>query len=145
MVGLQGTPVQNTLTELFALLHFLDPSEFPDPEQSAQEFAQVDAQGGVVFKDKGGMEQQVSRIHELLQPRMLRRLKREVMRDMIPGKKLVEVRCALTLLQHHLYGAILKKNYKQLNHGNRTGKKRSLNTILMDLKMVCNHPVSTLL
>ncbi len=69
MVGLQGTPVQNTLTELFALLHFLDPSEFPDPEQSAQEFAQVDAQGGAVFKDKGGMEQQVSRIHELLQPR----------------------------------------------------------------------------
>ncbi|KAH9542764.1 hypothetical protein CY35_13G024400 [Sphagnum magellanicum] len=137
---LTGTPVQNTLTELFALLHFLDPSEFPDPEQSAQEFAQVDAQGGVVFKDKGGMEQQVSRIHELLQPRMLRRLKREVMRDMIPGKKLVEVRCALTPLQHHLYGAILKKNYKQLNHGNRTGKKRSLNTILMDLKMVCNHP-----
>jgi chromodomain-helicase-DNA-binding protein 4 len=137
---LTGTPVQNTLTELFALLHFLDPSEFPDPEQSAQEFAQVDAQGGAVFKDKGGMEQQVSRIHELLQPRMLRRLKREVMRDMIPGKKLVEVRCALTPLQHHLYGAILKKNYKQLNHGNRTGKKRSLNTILMDLKMVCNHP-----
>jgi hypothetical protein len=40
---------------------------------------------------------------------------------MIPGKKLVEVRCALTPLQHHLYGAILKKNYKQLNHGNRTG------------------------
>jgi chromodomain-helicase-DNA-binding protein 4 len=66
---MQGTPVQNTLTELFALLHFLDPKEFPDPEQSALEFAQVDVLGGAGSKDEGGMEQQVSRIHELLRPR----------------------------------------------------------------------------
>lgn len=137
---LTGTPVQNTLTELFALLHFLDPSEFPDPERSAQEFAQVDALSGAGSKGEGGVEQQISRLHELLTPRMLRRLKADVMRGMIPGKKYVEVMCSLTPFQRHLYGAILKKNYKQLNRGNTTGKKRSLNFILMDLKMVCNHP-----
>nr|PNR46176.1 hypothetical protein PHYPA_013295 [Physcomitrium patens] len=137
---LTGTPVQNTLTELFALLNFLDPSEFPDPERSAQEFAQVDALSGAGSKGEGGVEQQISRLHELLTPRMLRRLKADVMQGMIPGKKYVEVMCALTPLQRHLYGAILKKNYKQLNRGNTTGKKRSLNFILMDLKMVCNHP-----
>lgn len=66
---MQGTPVQNTLTELFALLHFLDPSEFADPEKSALEFAQVDVLGGGGSQDGGGMEQQVARIHELLRPR----------------------------------------------------------------------------
>nr|PNR40505.1 hypothetical protein PHYPA_017907 [Physcomitrium patens] len=137
---LTGTPVQNTLTELFALLHFLDPVEFPDPERSAQEFSQVDALSGAGSKGEGGVDQQVSRLHKLLTPRMLRRLKADVMQGMIPGKKYVEVLCALTPLQRHLYGAILKKNYKQLNRGNTTGKKRSLNFILMDLKMVCNHP-----
>jgi chromodomain-helicase-DNA-binding protein 4 len=68
-VNMQGTPVQNTLTELFALLHFLDPSEFPDPERSAQEFAQVDALSGAGSKGEGGVEQQISRLHELLTPR----------------------------------------------------------------------------
>lgn len=52
---------------------------------------------------------------------MLRRLKADVLQGMIPGKKYVEVMCALTPLQRHLYGAILKKNYKQLNRGNTTG------------------------
>lgn len=65
---MQGTPVQNTLTELFALLHFLDRSEFPDPEKSAQEFSQVDAQGAS-SRGEGGLEQQISRLHGLLTPR----------------------------------------------------------------------------
>lgn len=66
---MQGTPVQNTLTELFALLHFLDPVEFPDPERSAQEFSQVDALSGAGSKGEGGVDQQVSRLHKLLTPR----------------------------------------------------------------------------
>lgn len=65
---MQGTPVQNTLTELFALLNFLDPTEFPDPERSALEFAQVDAQGAG-SRSEAGIEQQVSKLHELLTPR----------------------------------------------------------------------------
>ena len=68
-VNMQGTPVQNTLTELFALLHFLDPSEFPDPEISAQEFGHVDALSGAGSKGEGGVQQQISRLHELLRPR----------------------------------------------------------------------------
>jgi len=65
---MQGTPVQNTLTELFALLHFLDPGEFPDPERSAQVFVQVDIVSGAGSKGEGGIEQQISRLHELLTP-----------------------------------------------------------------------------
>lgn len=52
---------------------------------------------------------------------MLRRLKTEVLRDLIPGKKLVEVPCALTPYQRRLYITILKKNYKELNKGVKNG------------------------
>ncbi|CAM6110091.1 unnamed protein product [Calypogeia fissa] len=137
---LTGTPVQNTLTELFALLHFLDPKEFPDPEAEAREFTEVDAQSRNGQSDSKVIEQQVAKLHELLNPRMLRRLKTEVLRDMIPGKKVVEVSCALTTLQRHLYSAILKRNFKVLNKGVKSGMKRSLHMILTDLKMVCDHP-----
>lgn len=52
---------------------------------------------------------------------MLRRLKSEVMQGMIPGKKYLEVMCALTPFQRHLYTGTLKRNHKLLNRGNNTG------------------------
>ena len=67
---------------------------------------------------------------------MLRRLKADVMQGMIPGKKYVEVMCSLTSLQRHLYGAILKKNYKQLNRGNTTGIHISLSLKLLALYLM---------
>lgn len=67
--GVQGTPVQNTLAELFALLHFLDPTEFPDPDDAACEFGHVDAIGTNSLRDEMSIKEQVARIHELLRPR----------------------------------------------------------------------------
>lgn len=135
---LTGTPLQNTLAELFALLHFLDPSEIPDPESAACAFSEIGTNSDEL--DSAKSVENISRIHELLQPRMLRRLKSEVLRDMIPGKRLVEVPCALAIPQRRLYVNLLKKNYKELNKGVRNGHKRSLNSLLVDLKMCCNHP-----
>lgn len=135
---LTGTPLQNTLAELFALLHFLDPSEVPDPEYAACAFSEIGVKSDQCDSTKS--VENISRIHELLQPRMLRRLKSEVLQDMIPGKRLVEVPCALATPQRHLYINLLKKNYKELNKGIRNGHKRSLNSLLVDLKMCCNHP-----
>ncbi|GLJ55690.1 hypothetical protein SUGI_1196270 [Cryptomeria japonica] len=133
-----GTPLQNTLTELFALLHFLDPSEVPDPESAACAFSEIDIDSAQSDSEK--TREHVLRIHELVQPRMLRRLKSEVLRDMIPGKRLVEVSCALAIPQRRLYVNLIKKNYKELNKGIHNGRKRSLNNLLVDLKMCCNHP-----
>ncbi|KAH9317322.1 hypothetical protein KI387_019091, partial [Taxus chinensis] len=133
-----GTPLQNTLTELFALLHFLDPSEVPDPESAAYAFSEIDISSDQ--NDRAKTHEHITRIHDLLQPRMLRRLKSEVLRDMIPGKRLVEVPCSLAIPQRRLYVNLLKKNYKELNKGIHNGRKRGLNSLLVDLKMCCNHP-----
>ncbi|KAG6542742.1 hypothetical protein Mapa_015817 [Marchantia paleacea] len=137
---LTGTPVQNTLAELFSLFHFLDPVQFPNLDSAAQEFTEAVDDGYASSADSEKRLKHLSRIQELLKPRMLRRVKNEVLGLTLPGKKIVEISCALTKLQRHLYTAILKKNLKVLNAGVQSGLKRSLNNILTDLKMVCNHP-----
>lgn len=59
---MQGTPLQNSLLELFALLHFIDPQEFSDPKSEAESFSAIESCYS---------ETKVAQIHELLKPRCL--------------------------------------------------------------------------
>ena len=68
-VLLTGTPIQNNLHELWALLNFLYPKIFTSSEPFDQGF---DAQSGKV------QDEVVQRLHRLLQGCLLRRLKTEV-------------------------------------------------------------------
>lgn len=65
---LTGTPLQNNLEELFHLLNFLTPEKFNDLTVFQNEFADI------------SKEEQVKRLHELLGPHMLRRLKADVLK-----------------------------------------------------------------
>lgn len=56
----QGTPLQNSLLELFALRHFIDPIEFPDPESESK-----------LFSGLHHSEAKISQIHDLLKPRFV--------------------------------------------------------------------------
>ncbi|XP_051227597.1 uncharacterized protein [Lolium perenne] len=130
---LTGTPLQNSILELFSLLHYIDPDEFSDPKTD-----------GLFLPIESGldltMDEKVARIHDILKPRMLRRMKSDVLKDSMPMKKWVEVPCALTDSQRDLYINILEKNYSKLNRDIQCGKKISLNNVLMELRKCCNHP-----
>ncbi|WVZ67934.1 hypothetical protein U9M48_016946, partial [Paspalum notatum var. saurae] len=131
---LTGTPLQNNMLELFSLLHYIDPDEFSDPK----------ADGLFTHTESGmelTMEEKIARIHNILKPRMLRRMKSDVLTDSMPTKKWVEVPCALTDSQRELYIDILQKNYSKLNGAIKNGKKLALNNILMQLRKCCNHPL----
>lgn len=65
---LTGTPLQNNLEELFHLLNFLTPEKFNDLTVFQNEFADI------------SKEEQVKRLHEMLGPHMLRRLKADVLK-----------------------------------------------------------------
>ncbi len=83
-------------------------------------------------------EEQVKRLHEMLAPHMLRRLKADVFTD-IPDKSEFIIRVELSPLQRKFYKHILTKNFAALNvrgHQNQT----SLMNIMMDLRKCCNHP-----
>uniref|UniRef100_A0ACD5WIF7 Uncharacterized protein n=1 Tax=Avena sativa TaxID=4498 RepID=A0ACD5WIF7_AVESA len=130
---LTGTPLQNNTLELFSLLHYIDPDEFSDPKADGL-FLPIESGRDLTIDEK------VARIHDILKPRMLRRLKSDVLKDSMPTKKWVEVPCAFTDSQRDLYINILEKNYSKLNSAIQYGKKLSLNNVLMELRKCCNHP-----
>ncbi|KAM3353374.1 hypothetical protein ACQJBY_024495 [Aegilops geniculata] len=130
---LTGTPLQNNILELFSLLHYIDPDEFSDPKADAL-FSPIESERDLTIDEK------IARIHDILKPRMLRRMKSDVLKDSMPTKKWVEVPCALTDSQRDLYINILEKNYSKLNSAIQHGRKLSLNNVLMELRKCCNHP-----
>ncbi|XP_040260522.1 uncharacterized protein [Aegilops tauschii subsp. strangulata] len=130
---LTGTPLQNNILELFSLLHYIDPDEFSDPKADAL-FSPIESELDLTIDEK------IARIHDILKPRMLRRMKSDVLKDSMPTKKWVEVPCALADSQRDLYINILEKNYSKLNSAIQYGRKLSLNNVLMELRKCCNHP-----
>jgi len=123
---LTGTPLQNNLEELFHLLNFLSPQRFNDLQGFLNEFADI------------AKEEQVKKLHEMLGPHLLRRLKADVLKGM-PSKSEFIVRVDLAPLQKKYYKWILTKNFEALN-SKGGGQQVSLINVMMDLKKCCNHP-----
>ena len=123
---LTGTPLQNNLEELFHLLNFLSPDRFSDLQGFLNEFTDI------------AKEEQVMKLHELLGPHLLRRLKVDVLKGM-PSKSEFIVRVDLTPMQKKYYKYILTKNFEALNTKGG-GQQMSLINIMMELKKCCNHP-----
>jgi SWI/SNF-related matrix-associated actin-dependent regulator of chromatin subfamily A member 5 len=126
---LTGTPLQNNLHELWALLNFL----LPDIFNSADDFdSWFDA--NECIGDKAIIE----RLHNILKPFLLRRLKSEVEKRLLP-KKEVKIFVGLAKMQRDWYTKILMKDIDIVNGAGKTEKMR-LQNILMQLRKCCNHP-----
>jgi chromodomain-helicase-DNA-binding protein 4 len=123
---LTGTPLQNNLEELFHLLNFLSPSNFNDLQGFLNEFADI------------AKEEQVQKLHDMLGPHLLRRLKQDVLKGM-PSKSEFIIRVDLAPMQKKFYKFILTRNFEALNTKGG-GQQVSLINIMMDLKKCCNHP-----
>ena len=124
-VLLTGTPLQNNLEELFHLLHFLRPADFNDMNGFLQEFSDL------------SKDDQVIKLHDLLGPHLLRRLKADVLKSM-PSKSELIVRIDMAPIQKKYYKLVLTKNYEALQ--SKQGGNQSLLNIVMQLKKCCNHP-----
>ncbi|KAM8973593.1 chromodomain-helicase-DNA-binding protein 3 [Pelodytes ibericus] len=123
---LTGTPLQNNLEELFHLLNFLTPQRFNNLDGFLEEFADI------------SKEDQIKKLHDLLGPHLLRRLKADVFKNM-PAKTELIVRVELSPMQKKYYKFILTRNFEALN-SRGGGNQVSLLNIMMDLKKCCNHP-----
>lgn len=125
-----GTPLQNNLHELWALLNFLMPDVFGDSEAFDSWFsAQQEDQDSVVQK-----------LHRVLRPFLLRRVKADVEKSLLPKKEL-NVYVGMTPMQRKWYRQILEKDIDAVNNaaGKKESKTRLLN-IVMQLRKCCNHP-----
>ncbi|KAL6859638.1 SNF2 family N-terminal domain-containing protein [Trichoderma novae-zelandiae] len=125
-----GTPLQNNLHELWALLNFLLPDVFGDADAFDQWFSGQD-------QDQDKVVQQ---LHRVLRPFLLRRVKSDVEKSLLP-KKEVNVYLGMSDMQVKWYQKILEKDIDAVNGagGKRESKTRLLN-IVMQLRKCCNHP-----
>eukprot|EP00804_Cyclotella_cryptica_P019561 CCRYP_014309-RB/>CCRYP_014309-RB protein AED:0.05 eAED:0.05 QI:460/0.93/0.87/1/0.73/0.5/16/4750/1370 len=124
---LTGTPLQNSTEELWALLHFCDPSGFGSKDDFTAKFGQLtDAS-------------QVASLHTILRPYLLRRVKEDVEKALPPKEETI-LEVSLTPIQKSFYKAIYERNTSFLYKGAKANNAPSLMNVMMELRKCCNHP-----
>jgi len=157
-VVMTGTPVQNNITELHSLLHFLDPLYFDDRSGFEEKYnilnastsntklttklnsGATDTTVADVGRDPETFQRVLAELQEFLRKYLLRREKSDVELS-IPSLLETVVHVELTITQKRYYRALLERNRKFLCRGTN-GKPAVglLRNILMDLRKICNHP-----
>jgi len=123
---LTGTPLQNSLKELWCLLNYL---QLPD--------IQIDSWDD--FEANYGTEEDKAsgyvKLHTLLKPYIIRRMKKDVEKSMPPKVEQI-LRVEMTIRQKKIYRLVLTRNYDALARGKN---QVSLINIMMQLRKTCNH------
>ncbi|KAL1916936.1 uncharacterized protein VTP21DRAFT_5133 [Calcarisporiella thermophila] len=111
---LTGTPLQNSLRELWSLLNFLLPDIFDDLElfQSWFDFSDLhDENAQKRILDIEAETRVVSNLHHILRPFLLRRLKTDVEHS-LPKKKEYIIYAPITKTQKDMYDAVLNRDIR---------------------------------
>ncbi len=138
---LTGTPIQNNMQELWALLHFIMPSLFDSHDEFSDWFSK-DIESHAQSNTKLN-EDQLKRLHMILKPFMLRRIKKHVQKEL--GDKIEEdVYCDLTYRQRAYYGNLRNRiSIMDLIEKASVGDDQDTATLMnlvMQFRKVCNHP-----
>ncbi|CAO1614629.1 unnamed protein product [Sympodiomycopsis kandeliae] len=145
---LTGTPLQNNLPELWALLNFVLPRIFNSVKSFDEWFNSPFAQAGAGDNSMQLNEEEalliIKRLHKVLRPFLLRRLKKDVESE-LPDKVEKVIKCKMSALQAKLYQQM--KKHKMIISGDDSisakGKPqgiRGLQNAIMQLRKICNHP-----
>ncbi|SPN98759.1 related to DNA-dependent ATPase DOMINO B [Cephalotrichum gorgonifer] len=138
---LTGTPIQNNMQELWALLHFIMPSLFDSHDEFSEWFSK-DIESHAQSNTKLN-EDQLKRLHMILKPFMLRRVKKHVQKEL--GDKIeLDVFCNLTYRQRAYYRNLRNQiSIMDLIEKATTGDDNDSGTLMnlvMQFRKVCNHP-----
>ncbi|PVV02695.1 hypothetical protein BB560_002847 [Smittium megazygosporum] len=137
---LTGTPLQNNIREVINLMNFIQPEKFANAVELEKTYENAN-------------EEQLRELRSLLQPHILRRLRDQVLRDLLPSKHEIIVPVSLTAWQRELYRATLKKNVRALeiirkffekngkdSNPKHSSKSISLNNVLIQIRKIIDHP-----
>ncbi|EKX51349.1 hypothetical protein GUITHDRAFT_44788, partial [Guillardia theta CCMP2712] len=141
---LTGTPIQNSMAELWALLHFIMPELF-DSFSDFTEWFSKDIESSAEGKGTGMDQAQLRRLQLILQPFMLRRTKKDVLDELV-HKVEIEVRTPLSSRQKYYYDMLKRRvtstaellDRKMLSKDDK--RLHSLMNLVMQFRKVCNHP-----
>lgn len=134
---LTGTPLQNSMMELWSLLHFLLP--FASAFRSNEEFKEwfSNPLDDMITGKSSLNEEVVRRLQALIRPFMLRRLKKDV-ESQLPSKTEKVVMCRLSRRQRSMYDDYmhLADTRQRIMQGGTGG----VLSVLLALRKVCDHP-----
>lgn len=136
-IALTGTPVENSVGDLWSIMDFLNPGFLGrQAEFKRQFFVPIQTQ-----RDPDAAE----RLKRLTGPFVLRRLKtdKSIIAD-LPDKLEMKVFCTLTKEQASLYEAVVRETEEALKDSEGIQRKGIVLATLVKLKQVCNHPAQFL-
>ncbi|WP_234353710.1 DEAD/DEAH box helicase [Gordonia iterans] len=128
-IALTGTPVENHLDELWALLNLVAPADFGNRALFRRRYT---------LPIQSGSAEAKARMLDAVSSHVLRRTKAGVAADLGP-KLHNDVECDLTDEQERLYDAILDRAESE-GFGTGMARRGAILTALTHLKQVCNHP-----
>ncbi|MFM7426812.1 MAG: DEAD/DEAH box helicase [Elainella sp.] len=133
-VALTGTPVENRLTELWAIMDFLNPGYLGPKNFFQRRFA--------VPIERYGDTASLRTLRSLVQPFILRRLKtdRSIIQD-LPEKQEMTVFCGLSAEQASVYQHLVEQSLVDIESAEGIQRRGMILALLTKLKQVCNHPV----
>jgi SWI/SNF-related matrix-associated actin-dependent regulator of chromatin subfamily A member 5 len=129
---LTGTPLQNNLHELWALLNFLVPDVFASAEQFDEWF-------NLDIDDADEKNKLISQLHKILRPFMLRRLKVDVEKSLPPKSETI-LFTGMSSMQKKLYRDILMRDLDTLTGKGGAGSRTAVLNIVMQLRKCAGHP-----
>ncbi|KAJ3347539.1 RSC chromatin remodeling complex ATPase component, partial [Kappamyces sp. JEL0680] len=135
---LTGTPLQNNLPELWALLNFILPKIFNSVKSFDEWFNSPFNASSLNERIELNEEEQlliIRRLHKVLRPFLLRRLKKDVESE-LPDKVETVIKCPMSALQSRLYAQIRARKFG----GDGLVRKKALNNLVMQFRKICNHP-----
>lgn len=136
-IALTGTPVENRLSELWSIMHFLNPGYLGTRKAFREKFA--------LPIERYHDEEAIKQLKQLTAPFILRRVKTDprVISD-LPEKVETKVYCTLTEEQATLYEAVVQDVMKQIEEEEGMKRRGLVLSMMMQLKQICNHPVQYL-
>jgi SNF2 family DNA or RNA helicase len=136
-LALTGTPVENRLSELWSIMHFLNPGYLGARQDFRSRYA--------IPIERYGDQEATQHLKQLVGPFILRRVKTDprVIQD-LPDKIEMKVYCNLTEEQATLYEAVVQDVMKQVEDSQGIQRRGLVLSMLMQLKQICNHPAQYL-
>ncbi|MFL5255567.1 MAG: DEAD/DEAH box helicase [Rhodopila sp.] len=130
-IALTGTPVENSLGDLWSIFDFINPGLLG----TARQFTRYTK--GLTER----AENPYGPLRELVRPYILRRMKtdRAVIAD-LPDKTEVQAHCHLSRRQAALYAETIEDLQRSLEETDGIQRKGLILAMLMRLKQICNHP-----
>ncbi|MFM8322561.1 MAG: DEAD/DEAH box helicase, partial [Chloroflexota bacterium] len=136
-LALTGTPVENRLSELWSIMHFLNPGYLGGHKEFRENY-------GIPI-ERYSDPQAIERLRKLVGPLILRRVKTDpnVIND-LPEKIESKVYCTLTEEQATLYQAVVQDVMQKVENSEGIQRRGLVLSMLMQLKQICNHPLQYL-